>query len=256
MPELDPRKRENVTVGSLVEINTNPPGQMANFVKGRIDKVITEEDFCEDGIFVKLEQNVNGNITKIIEYIPSEIDPDLEKIQRGESETVEFKESFMFDVKRFRITEDREIKEELKDNIPKAIAGFANKNGGILYLGVSDSGTISGLENDFDVMQVNADGFERVIRDFIKNAFNRRGERANDSIFDCIDRPKMIKLNGKSIYKISVKRSVEKPCIVYKDVTLSEGTQTVSLPIFYVRQTTTTQPQNPAEFIQMWKSRE
>lgn len=256
MPELDPRKQEYVTVGSLVEINTNPPGQMANFVKGRIDEVITEEDFCEDGIFVKLEQNVNGNVTKIIEYIPSEIDPDLEKIQRGESETVEFKESFMFDVKRFRITEDREIKEELKDNIPKAIAGFANKNGGILYLGVSDSGTISGLENDFDVMQVNADGFERVIRDFIKSAFNRRGERANDNIFDFIDRPKMIKLNGKSVYKIPVKRSVEKPCIVYKDVTLSEGTQPVSLPIFYVRQTTTTQPQNPADFIGYWKRRE
>ena len=32
----DPRKREDVTVGSLVEINTSSSGQMANFVKGRI----------------------------------------------------------------------------------------------------------------------------------------------------------------------------------------------------------------------------
>jgi len=256
MPELDPRKQEDVTVGSLVEINTNPPDQTENFVIGIIKEILTEEEFASDGIKVRLEENVEGNVERIIEFVPSQIDPDLEKIQRGESETVEFKESFMFDVRRFRNTEDREIKEELKDNIPKAIAGFANKNGGILYLGVSDSGTISGLENDFDVMQVNADGFERVIRDFIKSAFNRRGERANDNIFDCIDRPKMIKLNGKSVYKISVKRSVEKPCIVYKDATFLEGTQPVSLPIFYVRQTTTTQPQNPAEFIEHWKRRE
>ena len=256
MTELDPRKRECVTIGSLVEINTNSSGQMANFVKGRIDEVISEEDFCENGIFVKLEQNVNGNVTEIIEYIQPEIDPDLEKIQRGESETVEFKESFMFDVRRFRNTRDREIKEELKDNIPKAIAGFANKNGGILYLGVSDSGNISGLEDDFDIMQVNSDGFERKVRDFIKSAFNRIGDRQTEEIFQCIDEIKMIQLNGKSVYKITVARSVEKPCIVYKDVTLSEGTQPVSLPIFYVRQTTTTQPQNPADFIQMWKSRE
>ena len=255
MPELDPRKREDVTVGSLVEINTSSPGQMANFVDGRINEVITEEDFCSDGIFVKLEQNVKGNVTKIIEYIPSEIDPDLEKIQRGESESVEFKESFMFDVRRFRNNGDRELKEILKDNVPKAIAGFGNKNGGTLYLGVSDSGEISGLEDDFDVMQVNADGFERIVRDLIKKSFNRRGEPQSQQIFGILDKPKMLTLKGKSVYKIKINRS-KKPCIVYKDCTLSEDPNTtISYPIFYLRETTTTQPLNPADFIQYWKTR-
>ena len=74
---LDPRKLENVTVGSLVEINTTPSSRTANFVKGRVKKRSTEQDYCPTGIPVELEEGGKGNTERIIEFVPSKIDPEV-----------------------------------------------------------------------------------------------------------------------------------------------------------------------------------
>ena len=88
----------------------------------------------------------------------------------------------------------------------------------------------------------------------IKKSFNRKGETESDQIFGILSF-KMLHLDGKDVYKIQIKPS-RKPCIVYKDCTLSEDPNTtISYPIFYLRETTTTQPLNPADFMQYWETR-
>ena len=260
---LDPRKLENVTVGSLVEINTTPSSRTANFVKGRVKKRSTEQDYCPTGIPVELEEGGKGNTERIIEFVPSKIDPDLERIKNGESETVEFKETFSFDAKRFRNTGEKAEKESLQFYIPKSIAGFGNNKGGILYLGVNDNSDVVGLENDFEVMNVNADHFEQRIKDCIKKYFSstivdevsgRKTSVLNEFIFGRLSL-RMLQLEGKNVYKIQVQKS-RVACIVYKDCTLMEHSRAHSLPFFYVRQANTTEPLTAEQFIQYWENRE
>lgn len=51
--------------------------------------------------------------------------------------------------------------------IVKVITGFLNARGGKLYIGVKDNGSIVGLESDYNQLDVNSDGYERIIRKYI-----------------------------------------------------------------------------------------
>ena len=90
-----------------------------------------------------------------------------------ENDNVEFKSSIVFTPADIKPKIDEQIK-----TIMKTIAGFMNKNGGTLYLGVNDAGVVCGIENDFKYLntsetdcytyQQNKDGYEIKIRESIK----------------------------------------------------------------------------------------
>lgn len=63
-------------------------------------------------------------------------------IARGEGPTLEFKTSVRWDVVESRVNKD------LEKVVAKTIAGFMNKQGGTLVIGVTDDGQIVGLEPD------------------------------------------------------------------------------------------------------------
>ena len=48
---------------------------------------------------------------------------------------------------RFQETETVELKSIVMDDIKKEIIAFANCDGGTVYVGVSDDGTVLGIEN-------------------------------------------------------------------------------------------------------------
>jgi len=82
----------------------------------------------------------------------------LQEISNGETEHVEFKESFFFDVNRSssddNYTKNATPNDTMFDSsIGKNIAAFLNTRDGRIYVGVSDNGTIVGLERDFQLMQ-------------------------------------------------------------------------------------------------------
>ena len=82
----------------------------------------------------------------------------LNEINKGESEHVEFKESFFFDVKRASNDENYAKNPTPNDkmfdsSIGKNVAAFLNTRDGRIYVGVSDSGKVLGLERDFQLMQ-------------------------------------------------------------------------------------------------------
>ena len=70
-----------------------------------------------------------------------------------------------------------QIDEQIKTSM-KTIAGFMNKDGGTLYLGVNDAGMVCGIESDFKYLNTsdtdkykyhqNQDGYELKIRESIK----------------------------------------------------------------------------------------
>jgi len=71
-------------------------------------------------------------------------------IAGGESDTVEFKSSIWFDYNRHSGEQGYQPKKEgyMQDNIIKSVAGFLNTRGGVLFIGVDDSGASLGLDND------------------------------------------------------------------------------------------------------------
>lgn len=90
-----------------------------------------------------------------------------------ENDNVEFKSSIVFTPADINPKIDEQIK-----TIMKTIAGFMNKDGGTLYLGVNDAGVVCGIESDFKYLNTsetdkykyhqNQDGYELKIRESIK----------------------------------------------------------------------------------------
>ncbi len=68
-------------------------------------------------------------------------------IARGEGSTLEFKTSVRWDVRQGTVNR------ELERGVAKTIAGFMNKDGGTLVVGVTDQGVIVGLEPDMKTLK-------------------------------------------------------------------------------------------------------
>lgn len=76
-------------------------------------------------------------------------------IAQGENEHIEFKSSICWDYK------TRTTDKGIKPVIAKTIVGFLNSQGGILLIGVSDNGTVTGIEKDIETLsKKNQDGFQ------------------------------------------------------------------------------------------------
>ena len=77
-------------------------------------------------------------------------------IAAGESELVEFKMSLRWDYKA------KQVNKGLEKIAARTMAGFMNKNGGTLVIGVTDDGTICGIEKDFETLgRRDRDGWEQ-----------------------------------------------------------------------------------------------
>lgn len=72
----------------------------------------------------------------------------------GEGEVIEFKSSLRWDHREGRVNK------ELEYVVAKTLAGFLNKNGGTLVIGVNDQGVVLGLEPDWNTLhKKDGDGF-------------------------------------------------------------------------------------------------
>jgi hypothetical protein len=89
---------------------------------------------------------------------PASID-DL--VREGESEELEFKATLRWDLALARVNK------RLEDAIVKAIAAFANGQGGTLLIGVANDGSIAGLEHDYVSLEGDRDKFEVHLRNLL-----------------------------------------------------------------------------------------
>ncbi|MFO8108951.1 MAG: helix-turn-helix domain-containing protein [Thermoplasmata archaeon] len=102
-------------------------------------------------------------------------------IQKGESEVLEFKGSL-----------------KLHNQIGEAISAFSNSNGGIIYVGIEDSGKISGVDLGNNTLEKLA---------------NRIKMDTDPKIYPSI---RTVKIDGKDLIMIKVEENPEKP-VFYKD---------------------------------------
>jgi len=89
---------------------------------------------------------IRGQVDSMLETIGglTEADRIMNLAREGESATAEFKESFSLDVK-------KQTKEKyIELSALKTIVAFLNTNGGVLLVGVSDYGTIPGIDLEID----------------------------------------------------------------------------------------------------------
>ena len=89
-------------------------------------------------------------------------------IEKGESNTLEFKSSARWDYKQ------NNVNKVLEQVIVKTVAGFLNADGGKLIVGVADDGNILGLDRDYRTLnKKDRDGYELFLRQLIANAVGK-----------------------------------------------------------------------------------
>ena len=88
-----------------------------------------------------------------------------ELIEAGESAELEFKQTFRWDVALGQPSK------KMEEVIAKAVAAFANSEGGTLLIGVHDTEGAIGLEADYAVSGGDRDGFELALTNSLQNKF-------------------------------------------------------------------------------------
>ena len=129
----------------------------------------------------------------------------------------------------FRESETVELKEVVVDDIKKEIIAFANCNGGKLYIGVQDDGTVVGLDNpDGTALQIS-----NMVRDAIK---------PDITMFLHYE---TLEEDGKKIVVVDIQRGTDRPYYIGKKGMRPEGV--------YVRQGYSAVPATDAAIRQMIK---
>tara|TARA_Y100000589_G_scaffold311526_1_gene330930 strand:+ start:175 stop:1569 length:1395 start_codon:yes stop_codon:yes gene_type:complete len=150
-----------------------------------------------------------------------------DEIQIGETQNIEFKQSYSLDVcKSFK--ENYEIKKEkyMQEIILKSITGFLNTEGGTIFIGVRDDKEIIGIERELKLLfDNNDDDILKNLADQIKDNFGKGNPLINFKIQEVFKKKILI-----------IKCSVSKKHIFFKSN-------------YYVRKGPTTQKiSNPEEF--------
>ena len=151
-------------------------------------------------------------------------------IKKGESEMIEFKSSLKWDYKK------NYANKEIAFFVAKTISAFMNYKGGILLIGVNDTGELLGLNKDFSTLKKkDSDGFEIELTSVINSYLGKEFRHLVNVSFEDI--------NEKSVCKVVVKPSP-------KPVFLRRGKQSE----FYIRAGNSSQPldmQQANEYINM-----
>lgn len=166
----------------------------------------------------KTKKNLNEEELKEKNY--------LKLIEKGESEVVEFKSTFKWDIN------EKRVNKELPKKVCESINAFLNSRGGVLFIGIQDNGEIYGLNDDIKNIFKNNDNFLQTVSKSIKDSLGGAGIDSSISI---------IELKGKEICMIEVKPS-EKPVFIEKKD-------------FFVRRGTSNHRLNTKDFLEYYQSR-
>jgi membrane protein YdbS with pleckstrin-like domain len=105
----------------------------------------------------------------------------IEMIAEGEGQHLEFKSSFVWDYRR------ESANKELKHAVIKNVAAFMNATGGVLLVGVGDSGELLGLEPDLRTLRApNLDAFENVFNGAFNQMIGAEYRQYVDVVFQTI----------------------------------------------------------------------
>jgi len=146
----------------LPEVERRFPGALENqFIP--MDSSLWELDRYEEFLAARrklIADAINSYMEKLLRDT-SGIRPVVsldELLQVGESDTLEYKSSLRWDWKL------NQVNKTLQKVVAKTVAGFFNTKGGTLLIGVADSGTIVGIEQDIQTLnRKDTDGFYQAL---------------------------------------------------------------------------------------------
>ena len=130
---------------------------------------------------------------------------------------------------KFQETETVELKAVAQDGIKKEIVAFANSNGGTVYVGVGDDGTVLGVED--------ADGCALQVSNMVRDAV-----RPDVTMFVSYE---TLDCDGRGVVAVKVQRGTNRPYYMAKKGLRPEGV--------YVRQGYSSVPATDAAIRQMIK---
>lgn len=153
-------------------------------------------------------------------------------LKQGEGLTIEFKETLRYDKR------EKKINKEMERVAMKTIVAFLNTKGGTLIIGVSDSGDIIGLEDDYQTLpKKNRDGFENHLNMLVRTAIGMSFTKYIGIKFEKID--------GKEVCIVSVSES-HRPAYLHNSDQKED---------FFVRVGNSTQPFSMSETEEYIKTR-
>lgn len=187
--------------------------QYANY---GVEVLKNEEETAQIGNYIKIfEKTIIDTYNKQKEEEENELD---QYITTGESSNIEFKSSMRWDIK------ENNVNKNLQTVIAKTLAGFLNSEGGVLLIGMTDNGSIYGIEKDIETLsRKDKDGFEQNLTQIIENHLGK--------ISISYLKTKFIEKNNLTVCLIEVKPSPEPIYLKNKDK-----------KEFYVRLNNTTKP--------------
>ena len=161
-----------------------------------INKTVIDAADTEEILKRRIEERQLRRFLTTIRKI-GELRPISELIKLPESDRLEYKSTFQWDVRRACENKD------LRFSTLKTIAAFLNSEGGTLIIGVEDNGNIFGLEKDLSLLSNgNIDKLERTIIDSICQYIGSNFTQQIKIRFEKID--------GKDVCAIDIKKSVKK----------------------------------------------
>ena len=169
------------------------------------------------------EQAAMKNIENFDDLVDLKDDPLKEKIYKGETKFVEFKQSLSLDIKEIENINYSPKKEKyLEEVCIKTIAGFLNAEGGELFIGIKDNPIqIFGIEKELETLYKNSsDKLLLHIKNLIKSNIGLQ--------FIYLINIEIMEIENKKIIRISCNKS-SSPVLVKKDFFLRCGPSTEKL---------------------------
>jgi len=138
----------------------------------------------------------------------------------GESSTIEYKESYRWDVK--NQTKNKILKQE----VSKAVCAFLNAQGGKVLIGINDDGEINGIEPDLKLFggttkEKSKDLFSQDIKKTLKDNIDAITIRLTDSFYH--------RLGNHEIMEIRVKPSTKPVFHLNEDFIVRNGNASIKL---------------------------
>tara|TARA_B100001146_G_scaffold209068_1_gene205741 strand:+ start:142 stop:969 length:828 start_codon:yes stop_codon:yes gene_type:complete len=204
--------RSQLKVGDFVKIEQKHNRNTGHLDEGIIEEILTRGEEHPYGIMVLLTDGKIGRVKEKLEHGPktTNVDDLLKdqftgvaemkvhqkepvniEIPKKEDITNEFKETFRFDTKEFKLRnagqseaadgrkkEAKKIEAAIKKEVSIAVAAFANQQGGRLFIGVDDDGVVTGLKRDLKLYK-NWDEYTRAIIDYIEEFTKNRAHASS-----------------------------------------------------------------------------
>ncbi|REC50682.1 hypothetical protein DRF62_18770 [Chryseobacterium piscium] len=173
------------------------------FFNSEIEDIYRKEPEQLDALFQKIDKHYVELPNRLLSYDQLEL---FKLINEGESKHLEFKSSLQY------CTKSQTQNKELRFEVLKNIAAFANSEGGSILIGIDDQKNILGLEStDFLTLKNEniEDEYRLLIDSIIENIFGNDFQKILTDL-------KFYVYEGKTICRIEVKNKNYSPTFIFR----------------------------------------